>query len=54
LSAYLPLCWGSALLTLWAGLVGLARIALRVHFASDIVGGWAVGLLVGIALRIAL
>jgi undecaprenyl-diphosphatase len=54
LSPYLPLCWGSALLILWAGLVGLARIGLRVHFASDIVGGWAVGLLVGVALRIAL
>ena len=54
LSPCLPLCWGSVLLTLWAGLVGLARIGLRVHFASDIVGGWAVGLLVGMALRLVL
>jgi len=37
----------------WAGLVGLARVALRVHFASDIVGGWAVGSLVGLLLWIA-
>jgi undecaprenyl-diphosphatase len=43
--------WGFALLALWAGLVGLARVALHVHFASDIVGGWAVGLLVGLMLR---
>lgn len=48
----LPL-WGSALLTLWAGLVGLARVALQVHFVSDILGGWTVGLLVGLALRMA-
>ena len=54
LSPCLPFCWGSVLLPLWAGLVGLARIGLRVHFASDIVAGWTVGLLVGMALRIAL
>ena len=44
--------WGWLLLALWAGAVGLARIALQVHFGSDIVGGWAVGLLAGLALRI--
>ena len=42
--------WGFVLLPLWAGLVGLARVALQVHFASDILGGWVVGLLVGAAL----
>ncbi|MBU0704493.1 MAG: phosphatase PAP2 family protein [Chloroflexi bacterium] len=42
--------WGIVLLPLWAGLVGLARVALQVHFASDILGGWVVGLLVGAAL----
>lgn len=42
--------WGLALLPLWAGLVGLARVALQVHFVSDILGGWIVGLLVGAAL----
>ena len=42
--------WGFALLPLWAGLVGLARVALQVHFVSDILGGWVVGLLVGAAL----
>lgn len=42
--------WGFGLLPLWAALVGLARVALQVHFASDILGGWVVGLLVGAAL----
>ncbi len=46
--------WGLALLPLWAGLVGLARVALRVHFVSDIIGGWAVGLLTGGALLLLL
>jgi len=45
--------WGAVLMALWAGLVGLARVALQVHFASDIFGGWAVGGLVGLALQIA-
>ena len=43
--------WESVLLAAWAGLVGLARVALEVHFTSDIVGGWMVGLLVGLALH---
>jgi undecaprenyl-diphosphatase len=42
------------LLVLWAGLVGLARVALQVHFASDILAGWAVGLVVGVGLRMVL
>lgn len=42
--------WGFVLLALWAGLVGLARIALQVHFVSDILGGWVTGLLVGLVL----
>jgi undecaprenyl-diphosphatase len=45
--------WGAVLLACWAGLVGLARVALEVHFTSDIVGGWAVGLAVGLALQMA-
>jgi undecaprenyl-diphosphatase len=52
LGSLLP-TWGCILLALWAGLVGLARVALRVHFASDIAGGWGVGLLVGLALQMA-
>ncbi len=42
--------WGSVLLAFWIGLVGLARVALQVHFVSDILGGWVVGSLVGLAL----
>jgi undecaprenyl-diphosphatase len=45
--------WGFVLLACWAGLVGLARVGLQVHFASDIVGGWAVGLLTSLALETA-
>jgi len=51
---FLPFPWGVGLLLLWVGLVGLARVALQVHFASDIVGGWVVGSLVGLALQMAL
>jgi undecaprenyl-diphosphatase len=51
LSPLLP-SWGVAPLALWAGLVGLARVALEVHFVSDIVGGWTAGLLSGLALRL--
>ncbi len=46
--------WGCILLALWAGLVGLARVGLRVHFLSDIASGWGVGLLVGMVLKTAL
>jgi membrane-associated phospholipid phosphatase len=52
LAPLLPL-WALVLFATWAGLVGLARVALQVHFTSDIVGGWAVGSLVGMALWIA-
>jgi undecaprenyl-diphosphatase len=45
--------WGLVLLACWATLVGLARVGLQVHFASDIVGGWAAGLLTGLMLEIA-
>ncbi|MCP4535968.1 MAG: phosphatase PAP2 family protein [Chloroflexi bacterium] len=51
LSSFVPFPWGFLLLSLWAGLVGLARVALQVHFVSDIVGGWIVGSLVGFALQ---
>ena len=46
--------WGLALMVLWVGLVGLARIALQVHFVSDVIGGWAVGALAGLVLQAAL
>lgn len=49
---FLPSPW-ELVLPVWAGLVGLARVALQVHFVSDIVGGWIVGSLVGLALETA-
>jgi undecaprenyl-diphosphatase len=54
LAPFIPSTWDCVLLPLWVGLVGLARIALQVHFVSDIVGGWTVGLLVGLTLQMAL
>jgi undecaprenyl-diphosphatase len=50
LAPLLPV-WGIAPLILWVGLVGLARISLGVHFASDIIGGWIVGLVTGLVLH---
>ena len=46
--------WGFVPLTVWAALVGLARVALQVHFVSDIAGGWATGLLTGLLLHLML
>ena len=51
LAPLLP-AWVSVLIALWVGLVGLARVALQVHFASDIAGGWIAGLLAGLALHL--
>lgn len=41
--------WFAALLAVWAPLVALARVAMGVHFISDIAGGVLVGLLMGLA-----
>jgi undecaprenyl-diphosphatase len=43
--------WGFVPLALWAGLVGLSRVALQVHFLSDVASGWLAGLLAGLALQ---
>lgn len=39
--------WFGLLLTAWAPLVGLARVAMGVHYLSDVVFGWILGLMVG-------
>ncbi len=37
--------WFAAALTAWAPLVSVARIAMGVHYASDVLAGWVVGAL---------
>ena len=41
--------WAGAILLIWGLLVGLARIALGVHYLSDVVAGFFVGLLSALA-----
>jgi membrane-associated phospholipid phosphatase len=41
--------WLAIILWLWAPLVSLARVAMGVHYISDVVAGFAVGILVAIA-----
>lgn len=40
--------WFGALLTVWAPLVTLARVAMGVHFLSDVLAGVLFGILIGI------
>lgn len=53
LLAVLAVGWGPAwlalVLILWAPLVALARVAMGLHYVSDIVGGGLLGLLAGVA-----
>jgi undecaprenyl-diphosphatase len=48
LAAGLGPAWLAALLWLWAPLVALARVAMGVHYLSDIVAGALLGLLAGL------
>ncbi len=41
--------WLAILLCLWAPLVALARVAMGVHYVSDIVAGGILGILAGVA-----
>lgn len=49
LAPLLPV-WGVILMGLWADLVALARVTLRVHFFLDVTGGLALGTLLGLIL----
>jgi undecaprenyl-diphosphatase len=40
--------WAGLLLTVWAPLVALARVAMGVHYVSDIVAGALLGIVVGL------
>ncbi len=39
--------WLGLLLAAWAPLVGLARVAMGVHYLSDVVAGWILGVVMG-------
>ena len=47
LAAALGPAWLAWLLLVWAPLVALARVAMGVHYLSDIIGGGALGLAAG-------
>ena len=40
--------WLGWLLIVWAPLVGLARVATGLHYVSDVVAGWVLGLVIGL------
>ena len=40
--------WIAVILWIWAPLVSLARVAMGVHYVSDIVAGFLVGILMGL------
>jgi len=40
--------WLGLLLLVWAPLVGLARVAMGVHYLSDVLAGMILGLVMGV------
>jgi undecaprenyl-diphosphatase len=50
LAAVLGPPWLAWLLLLWAPLVALARVAMGVHYLSDVIGGALLGVVIGVAL----
>jgi undecaprenyl-diphosphatase len=52
LAAALGPAWFAWLLLIWAPLVALARVAMGVHYLSDVAGGALLGILAGLALAL--
>jgi undecaprenyl-diphosphatase len=46
--ALTPAAWVGWLLVVWAPLVGLARVATGLHYISDVLAGWILGLVMGL------
>jgi len=46
--------WLAGLLLVWAPLVALARVAMGVHYLSDVAAGAALGAVIGLAISLAL
>jgi membrane-associated phospholipid phosphatase len=42
-----PPAWFGTLLVVWAPLVGLARVATGLHYVSDVLVGWLLGIVMG-------
>jgi undecaprenyl-diphosphatase len=40
--------WLAVVLTIWAPLVGLARVAMGVHYLSDVLAGMLIGIVMGV------
>ena len=48
IAIYLGPTWLGVVLLVWGLLVGLARVAMGVHFVSDIFAGWTLGVFTGV------
>jgi len=46
--------WFAIALVIWAPLVAIARVAMGVHYVSDVVAGLGVGMLMGIVIQLVL
>lgn len=48
MAIYIGPLWFGWMLIIWAPLVGLARIAMGVHYLLDIIAGWVVGIILSL------